>query len=326
MNDLVPLGVLVPLWRDQPTTPPAATPLGAAALAIPGARVIFGGRAEGGLLLGHEATPEGWRPGALPVAAVWDRFPSQSQPQAYADLLAALPDALVGSPPALMALCRDKIATQRALEAGGIELPELVDDPTRFADALARWPDGGFAKPVHGSLGRGVLRVGAGDPVPARGEGAVPGQLDALLLQRAVRPPRGWAGVSVRALVQREAGAWVLAPAVARRSVDEPVVNVAKGAEVAPALDVLDARTNQEIARLSLAIAAILGEDPLVLELGVDLVVDEDGRPWPIEVNGRPRGHLEAVAKRWPDRFAAAHVEACARPLRALLHVAQWPR
>jgi len=40
--------------------------------------------------------------------------------------------------------------------------------------------------------------------------------------------------------------------------------------------------------------------------------------PHLIEVNSRPRGRLEALAAQDPSRFEAAHVEACARPLRVL--------
>ena len=55
-----------------------------------------------------------------------------------------------------------------------------------------------------------------------------------------------------------------------------------------------------------------------LVEIGLDLVIDSEGRAHVIEVNSRPRGRLEALAALAPDRFAAAHREACGRPLRYL--------
>ena len=51
---------------------------------------------------------------------------------------------------------------------------------------------------------------------------------------------------------------------------------------------------------LALAVArglAALPEGDLLVEVGVDLVVDPEGRPHPIEVNGKPRGRLEILAE-----------------------------
>jgi glutathione synthase/RimK-type ligase-like ATP-grasp enzyme len=92
-------------------------------------------------------------------------------------------------------------------------------------------------------------------------------------------------------------------------------VNAARGADVVPLEDAAEA------VRVALRIADVLAALPDgrdLVEIGVDLVLDPDGRPWPIEVNGRPRGHLEALAASDPARWAAAHVAACARPLRWL--------
>ena len=65
------------------------------------------------------------------------------------------------------------------------------------------------------------------------------------------------------------------------------------------------------------AFDAALGPEATI-ELGVDLVVDEDGELHVIEVNGRPRGRLEVLAQQDPTRFQGAHAAAIARPLRWL--------
>ena len=51
---------------------------------------------------------------------------------------------------------------------------------------------------------------------------------------------------------------------------------------------------------------------------GVDVVLDPDLEPWVLELNGTPRGRLEALSAQAPDRFEAAHIAACCRPLRTL--------
>ncbi|MEQ1504663.1 MAG: YheC/YheD family protein, partial [Myxococcota bacterium] len=222
----------------------------------------------------------------------------------------------IANPPSIAAVCRDKLATQQAIgraRAGraAVRMPEVEGDPDRFADALAAW-GAAFVKPRFGSFGDGVSRVVAGDAVPA----AIEGQ--PVILQRAVPPPVGWAGVCVRVLVQREADGWV-AETVVRRSRTDPVVNAARGAEVAAAEvlgDGFDAVVNAARAAATALAALPDGED--LLEVGVDVVVDDRGAPWVVEVNGRPLGRLEVLAAAAPDRWADAHLAACARPLRWL--------
>ena len=60
-----------------------------------------------------------------------------------------------------------------------------------------------------------------------------------------------------------------------------------------------------------------LDEAALLVELGVDLVIDEEGTPWLVEVNGKPRGRLEVLAGR-DAAWQEAHVRVSARPLRWL--------
>jgi glutathione synthase/RimK-type ligase-like ATP-grasp enzyme len=107
---------------------------------------------------------------------------------------------------------------------------------------------------------------------------------------------------------------------VLRRSDSDPVVNAARGAVVDPldhvAPDLSDPVRN--LARAATHALAARPEGHLLIEIGVDIVIDAMGTPWIIEVNSRPRGRLEAVASADPDGWQHAHVAACARPLRYL--------
>ncbi|MEZ4238797.1 MAG: ATP-grasp domain-containing protein [Myxococcota bacterium] len=307
------IAVLVPPLRPDPGDP-AAQPVGRAALALEaeGVPVLFAARAAGGRVDGVRATASGWVAArGLRVAAAYDRFPGERHPAAHAALLAGLGEVPVVNAPAVVALCRDKLATQVALEAHGLRVPAVEPDPARFAARLAAW-GAGFLKPRYGALGRDIRRVVPGDALPDTLEGSQPGTREPALLQRAVPPPAGWAGASVRALVQRDGDGFVAVTPVLRRSRTDPVVNVARGAEVGP-IDAAD------VAALAVAAAeAVAAAAPgPVVELGVDLVLDPDGQPWLVEVNGKPRGRLEALVAQ-DARWGPAHLEACARPLRWL--------
>jgi glutathione synthase/RimK-type ligase-like ATP-grasp enzyme len=209
------------------------------------------------------------------------------------------------------ALCRDKVACQRALEAAGLALPPVEDDPERFEGKLGEW-GAGFLKPRFGGLGAGVRRVAPGDALPRELPGAT-GVLEPSILQRAV-PPWSGAACALRMLVQRSEQGWHVAPIVARISDSDPVANVERGAHAVPAIDHLPADSVRVARALAVATAAALA-DPWTVELGVDAVVDRAGQVWLIEVNGRPKGRLEVLAHTHPERFAQAHLDACLRPL-----------
>jgi glutathione synthase/RimK-type ligase-like ATP-grasp enzyme len=313
------LGVLVSL--SGASVPPQQLPLGRAALSLEGrgVPVVFGDDIRAGEIWGLRATPGGWEASErAPLAAVYDRFASQRHAGIHDRLLRAIGGVPIANPPSLVSLCRDKLACQVHLEGKGIQVPEVEDDPTRFRDRLDAW-GAGFLKPRYGAFGRGVRRVLPGDALPAEGEGAQAGVLEPLLLQRAIAPPSGYAGVCVRLLAHRRTdGGWTLAPAVARHSHTDPVVNVARGADAAAAADLLGDVVTRRLEALALDVCAAMAEHPdgsWLVEVGVDLVVDPRGVPWPLEVNGRPRGRVAALAERDPERFSAAHAEASVRPL-----------
>lgn len=325
------VGVWIPFRPAGSLGRPEELPLGRAALALvgEGIDVVFGSPQPDGRFAGARARPGVWEAVAdVVVNAVYDRFRSVTEPDAFRRGLAQLGPVPFGNPPAFTSLCRDKLLSQRALEASGLRLPKVAL-ATRSSEL--RQSGSVFVKPRFGSFGRGVRFLGPDDPI---------GDVHAgLVVQRAVPPPIGWAGISVRVLVQRTVhGHWVARSPVARRERDDPVVNAARGADVLPAAD-LDGVDVSAVRALAAACAASLAEAsghhvsaepaehdrglpqvsrPAPVEVGVDLVLDDALRPWPIEANGRPRGRLAALAAAWPDRFDSEHLEACATPLRTL--------
>ena len=318
------IGVLVHARSGGGQAPPEARPVGRAALRLlrEGVGVVFGEQLVAGRMSGWAALPGAWYPVRdVPVVALHDRFASQTYPRAYQAILDGMGALPMGNPLELTMLCRDKLDAQALLEGAGFVMPAVQADPARFEATLAAW-GAGFLKPRYGALGRGVRRVVPGDPLPAEGEGAVLGVVEPLFLQRAVRPPAGWSGWSLRVLVQRlPDGGWHVASRVLRRSREDPVVNVARGAEVGPASAVLEAAQVHALDDLCRSVAQAMAAQPwgrAAVELGVDAVVDHRGAFHLIEVNSRPRGRLEALADQDPGRWADAHIEACARPLRYL--------
>lgn len=328
------IGVWIPVDPDRPLAPPHTRPMGRAALALrdEGLEIVFGDRWEGDRLVGMVATSKGWEPARRRVRAVQDRYPGQSR-RTHWDTLhataaaAAIP---VGNSRALTLLCRDKLACQQALaQAPALRLPPVEARPASFAAAQARW-GGAFAKPRFGALGIGVHAVGPSEPVPAELPGVVDGTVDPTLVQWPVPPPSGRAGAVLRVLAQRTVrpsglAGWHLLPPVLRESATDRVVNAARGARVLPAEDALGSVVVDEVYQAVHQVCKTLAATPgaLALELGVDLALDADLRPWVLEVNSRPRGRLGVLARLDPDRFGAEHTAAMHRPWRTLAQLAE---
>ncbi len=314
------VAVLVPL-RDGDPGAPADRPIGRAALRLAneGVDVIFAHGARDGRVSGFRAVQDRWEPATdIGVVAAYDRYPSQTDPTGYAALTAGLEETPVANPMCMTLLCRDKIRTQQIL--ADVQMPEIVTDPARFEETLRAWGSA-YSKPRYGAFGRGVRKIIPGDPLPAFGEGSVPGVDEPLFLQRAVPPLAPWAGVSVRVLCQRTSCTdWHASMPAVRRSLTDPVVNASRGAEVVAGQDALMDLV-PELRAIAVRCCRILAQQPggdWFLEAGVDCVIDADRVPWLIEVNSRPRGRLEALADLSPADFQELHVEACARPLRYL--------
>jgi glutathione synthase/RimK-type ligase-like ATP-grasp enzyme len=310
----VAIGVLVGAYRDVPA-PPEELPMGRAALHLEreGVPVLFGHEALDGELIGLRARPGGWEPARSPVVGAHDRFPSRSEPERYARLLAGLGATPTFNRPSVILRCADKQICPDDLTG---PQPEVEADPERFEERLRVWGLG-FLKPRYGAFGVGVRRVLPGDPLPAWVEGPQ-GLLEPALLQRGISPPRGWAGVACRVLVQRDGAGWWAEEPVARVSATDAVVNAARGASVLSLSEAFPSAVDP-VRSVAVGVAADLERvHGGVLELGVDVVLDGALAPWIVEVNARPRGRLEALVAKDP-RWMDAHIQACLRPWRAIL-------
>jgi hypothetical protein len=314
---------LLVLVRDRPGEPKPASSwsIGRAAMALADAEVpiVFGQEITAGVARGLRVSADGtWERVKVPVGVVAMRFPRRSRPEPFEAALAGLKAAqwsipIVNALP-FSDLTVDKLVTQHAL-SDVVSMPEMELDAGRFSERVAEW-DGAFLKPRYGSLGEGVVRLNPGEGIPD----VAPGEW---ILQRAVLPPAGVAGVSLRVLVQREGDGWIVPTAVARVSDDDPTVSVERGARVNVASDVVGSETLQAVHADAVSIARWLADSGPwapedVVEMGVDFVVDRDGQPWTIEVNSIPRGRL-AVLAALDERYAAEHAAAIERPLRRLL-------
>jgi len=285
--------------------------------------------ARGAEVSGWTPGTEAWvRSGPWPLHAVFNRLPAR-RPSRWAPLLSRLADlgVAVGNPPSVNRLAIDKVESLERLAAAGFPVPAVEADPARFTERLNAWGVA-FVKPRFGSFGRGVRRVQAGDE-PRTPEG---GEFGPPLLQRAVDPPDGpWRGLCVRSFLQRTPhGSWESAGRVARTSRTDPVANVSRGAAGVP-LDELGARGLREaleplergVVRWFEDAAGV--EAALVLEVGIDWVLDEAWAPHLIEINGKPGGRLRVLASQpggagrvWRVR----HTEALVAPFRRLARLA----
>lgn len=320
----VTVGILVPSYPG-PLPKPYTKPIGKAVsnLLDNKIRIVFGNilekQNEGILMSGFSIENNFWIPTKNRIFALHDRFPSQIRSEHFNTILPYTKELIFGNPFAITMLCRDKIATQRYLEKHGIRMPMIITEHQAFSDQLAKWTSG-FIKPQFGALGKNVQSVTANSLLPEFLEGVVPEKKERTFIQKAIKPPKGWKGLSLRQLVQRspDDGSWQVLPAVLRRSREDMVVNIAREAEAVLAEEHLPASTLENIHKQSMTIAQILQKSPdgeYSVEFGLDFVIDQDYQPWLIEVNSRPRGRLEILAKRMPERFESIHQRACLAPI-----------
>ena len=85
---------------------------------------------------------------------------------------------------------------------------------------------------------------------------------------------------------------------MARISLNDPIVNAARGADIKRAIDVLPTTCCKKIQQMSKNIAQVLGKiSPFVIEVGLDYVIDKNFNPIFIEANAQPKGKLKGLTK-----------------------------
>lgn len=324
------IGVFVPPSKSVKRPPPSQRPLSKAVhgLKKEGVHCVFGHHFEksgDGLLMSGVILEHGqWiQVEQTPILCIHDRFPSQIRREHFQDAMTVVDVTTtpVGNPIEFTLLCRDKIKCQRWLESAGHSLPPIEVLPQNFDLRLQEW-GAGFIKPQFGALGMGVSLVHPGTEIPVYLQGLVPNIREATLLQRAIHPPDNYSGMSVRCLIQHQnGGGWIVRTPVLRSSLEDPVVNVSRGAVAQAAEDILPQHSVLSIKEKSREIGAIIERLPQarnIVECGIDFVIDPNFTPWTIELNSRPRGRLEVLAKKDPERFMTEHLDALAQPIRYL--------
>lgn len=184
-----------------------------------------------------------------------------------------------------------------------------------------------FIKPVHGSQGRNIIKLMkegehilfqtsnsplANDPVKKYLNKGIFYQLKSFLHNRIYIIQQGISLVKLqektmdfRVLVHRnQKNLWEVTSLVARISAEQQFVsNLAKGGKIMKPFLALTALFSKEISlqlislmkKLSIEAADIISRNSkgLTGELGIDIGVDETGKPWIIEVNSKPSKNFE---------------------------------
>jgi tetrahydromethanopterin:alpha-L-glutamate ligase len=187
----------------------------------------------------------------------------------------------------------DKAMTSFLLHRAGVPTPPTWagEDRAQLGRILMRRLAKGeslVVKPLFGSQGKGLRRI---DSMPAE----PPMEAGVAYLQRWL-PPRGELFEDWRVLV---VGGRSMA--AMRRQSRHWVTNIAQGAK--PCGVDIDAADNADIAECAAGAARALSMD----YAGVDLMRDDAGKPWVIEVNGVPawRGLQQVTAMNIADILAA---------------------
>ncbi len=252
----------------------------------------------------------------------------------------------------------DKLEICRSMAAGGVAVPRTGCLGERALRAFLARYDHVYVKPRAGSGGTGVMeivRCGGGRHVirtlaatcelwgdqPARDRvmelaGRFPGESRGFVVQRGISAEpagdRRFQRFDLRLLMQKNGRArWNLTGLAARVSqTGGPTTNLSNGArseEAEPVLDALYGRPlRKEIlhraAEASFAACGILeSEFGPIGEVGLDIVPDDAGTPWIIEINARPGRNVFKRIARSVDvpaparvRYGAIRRRAVARP------------
>lgn len=248
------------------------------------------------------------------VSILYDRFPFQKMSDQYPlHIDVPIP---VANPQNIALLCKDKWELQQYLTQKGSVMPKLTR--TSFSDFLKQNHSIAIAKPRFGSYGVGISIV---TKPPPKTLPSVCGE-DETLLQQWIRPPKDWAGIAVRQLIQRDIDySWKARTTVVRCSKTDPVVNVTRGAQAMPAKALLPEKTILDIHQQSVYAAQSLAELPngnWIVELGIDFVIDAQWHPWLIEINTQPKGKLKALYKTAPRVYEDEYFDIIEQPFRCL--------
>lgn len=146
-------------------------------------------------------------------------------------------------------------------------------------------------------------------------------------------PAQHLKGMSIRSLIQlTKLNTWKAHARVARISYQDPVANVARGAEALPLEDLCKELWNNEtilqiertLDDLDHQVGQIMTKDLLstssthVVEMGIDYILDPKGKIWILEVNGFPQGKLYQLTQKYPGRFQQEYTSIQTRPLEYL--------
>ncbi|MBK06245.1 MAG: hypothetical protein CL920_28340 [Deltaproteobacteria bacterium] len=293
-----------------------------------------------------------WQPSTLhPIKAIYNRCPTSLAPKKLKELqsIARQHQLPFGNTLEVRTLAQDKWRTQQLLEGADIQMPKTSNKWKDWRGLLSE-TGAFFLKPQDGAFGEGIYKIESIDThYILRRPPAAPVKMEAqaletwleaqaaqhpIILQTSVPSPfHDMQGLSIRALTQQTpSGSWSHAPPVARVSKDDPIANVARGANAIPLEDLLQERWGVHTSRQ--LIATIQAQNERIceamlktltspryglIELGLDYVLDEHKRLWLIEVNGFPQGRLIQLAKTHPDRFATHCQQLHHQPLSSLL-------
>lgn len=287
------------------------------------------------------------------VKGIYNRFP-YSQDSKNIEELAAFCEAHAipfANHPALIRLANDKWKTQEIAQEASVPIPKGVLASHASWDHIATW-EKAYLKPRYGAFGEGIYYL-VYDEGEVEAEGPSFGQKTKLtkeswdhwlasikakeeyILQQAITSPHpNWGGLSIRTLLQlTPEGTWQNAPRVARVSKLDPVANVARGATAYSLEELCKDTWGQEAANrvtqhakvlekeIASALIATLppSQQKMVVEIGIDLLLDPERNLWALEVNGFPQGRLNQLAIRYGDRFTKAFQEAHTLPFSRLI-------
>ena len=249
------------------------------------------------------------------IDALYDRFPSRILPQKYPDLVDI--NVPVCNPPAVNRMFEDKVETQLFLEKHNIPIPEMTT--SNFKETMSKWNNLAIAKPRFGAFGIGITLTETPPPLKTKGLCG----MEQTIIQKYIRSPFGYKGISVRQLMFRNVDySWFFPPSIARCSKTDVIVNASRGADLIPAVEILPKHTLNSILSLSQQVSVALSavnDHVWLTELGLDFIIDEHWNPWLIELNGQPKGRYQEIAYQRGGVWAQRHLEAVKKPLITLL-------